>query len=358
MRFIAVYVTPPSVFVAVLIGGGYGTGREIVEFFSQYGFYGGIAGLMAAFIALTVILGCTFDLSRRLQAYDYVSFFKWLIGPLWWLYEILYILLALLVLGVLSSAAGEMLQQEFGITPPNAYALTTLLLGVLIIFGREVLQRVFMLWSVGMFTAFAAYFLFVYQSIEETSLIFETHSVSAVAISGGLLYVMYNVAIAPVLLFATQSFVSAREAWCSAFLTAAAVLMPAILFHWSFSVVAIDVANEPVPVYSVIDQYAPATFKTLFVILLIGTVVQTGSGLIHGFIERCETSFGADVEYSMPWGARLAITLGGLLVSWLLARIGLISLIAAGYTAMGVCFAFVYIFPLLFRYGFQRDSIG
>ena len=40
-RFFAVYITPPSVFVAVLIGGGYGTGREIVEFFSKHGFVTG-----------------------------------------------------------------------------------------------------------------------------------------------------------------------------------------------------------------------------------------------------------------------------------------------------------------------------
>ena len=107
-RFFAVYITPPSVFVAVLIGGGYGTGREIVEFFSKHGFVTGSGGLITSFFLFFLVLGATFDVARRLQAYEYSSFFKQLIGSVWWLYEVLYVLLAMLVLGVLSAAAGDL----------------------------------------------------------------------------------------------------------------------------------------------------------------------------------------------------------------------------------------------------------
>ena len=52
---------PGLVFQGVLIGGGYGTGREIVEYFMQWGPLGGLLGLF--FISLpvwAVILAVTF----------------------------------------------------------------------------------------------------------------------------------------------------------------------------------------------------------------------------------------------------------------------------------------------------------
>ena len=41
-RFVRVYVVPGAVFQSVMIGGGYGTGREIVEFFTSFGLLGGL----------------------------------------------------------------------------------------------------------------------------------------------------------------------------------------------------------------------------------------------------------------------------------------------------------------------------
>ena len=43
-HFFKVYVIPGCVFQSVMVGGGYGTGREVVEYFTRFGFYGGIMG--------------------------------------------------------------------------------------------------------------------------------------------------------------------------------------------------------------------------------------------------------------------------------------------------------------------------
>ena len=40
------YVLPAAVFQSLMIGGGYGTGREIVEYFSRFGLLGGLLGLL------------------------------------------------------------------------------------------------------------------------------------------------------------------------------------------------------------------------------------------------------------------------------------------------------------------------
>jgi len=42
-RFFDVYILPAAVFISVVMGGGYGTGREVVEFFTRCGLLGGAA---------------------------------------------------------------------------------------------------------------------------------------------------------------------------------------------------------------------------------------------------------------------------------------------------------------------------
>jgi len=42
-RFFNVYIVPAAVFISVVMGGGYGTGREVVEFFNRCGLLSGDA---------------------------------------------------------------------------------------------------------------------------------------------------------------------------------------------------------------------------------------------------------------------------------------------------------------------------
>ena len=43
------YFVPGIVFQSLVIAGGYGTGRELVEFFLQYGTMGGLLGITCVF---------------------------------------------------------------------------------------------------------------------------------------------------------------------------------------------------------------------------------------------------------------------------------------------------------------------
>ena len=115
-RLFRVYIVPAAVFVSVVMGGGYGTGREVVEFFTNYGLLGGLLGIGVAACVFALVLACTYEFARVFQVYDYRSFFARLIGPFWVCFEILYLLLFLLILGVVGSAAGNILEEEFGIS--------------------------------------------------------------------------------------------------------------------------------------------------------------------------------------------------------------------------------------------------
>ena len=51
-RWVRVYLVPGAVFQSVMIGGGYGTGRELVEYFVRYGVGGALKGIALSSIAI------------------------------------------------------------------------------------------------------------------------------------------------------------------------------------------------------------------------------------------------------------------------------------------------------------------
>ena len=91
---------------AVVIGGGYATGRELAEFFLSVGPWGGLYAILFATLLFSVFCSLTFVLARRLATYDYRSFFKRLLGPAWPLFELSYLLFVVLILAVYGAAAG------------------------------------------------------------------------------------------------------------------------------------------------------------------------------------------------------------------------------------------------------------
>ena len=59
---------PGLIFQSVVIGGGYGTGRQLVEFFLCTGPLDGYLGMLLATLIWSAILAVTFVLSRTLGA--------------------------------------------------------------------------------------------------------------------------------------------------------------------------------------------------------------------------------------------------------------------------------------------------
>ena len=141
-RLFQVYVVPPAVFVSVVIAGGYGTGREVIEFFTRYGLLGGLLGIGVAACMFSLVLACTYEFARVFQVYDYRSFFMRLIGRFWVCFEILYLMAFPMVVGVISSAAGSIIEQQFGVPSGVGMVGVLALVAVLVFFGRGVVEKV------------------------------------------------------------------------------------------------------------------------------------------------------------------------------------------------------------------------
>ncbi|HET6563909.1 MAG TPA: hypothetical protein VFG52_00740, partial [Xanthomonadales bacterium] len=114
-RFFRTVLMPAAIFQAVLVGPGYGSGREVIEFVSRYGALGGFLTVMVAALVFAFVLIVTYEIARLFRTFDYRSFFMVLLGRYWFLYEIILAAMLVLVLAVSTSAGARVLTDTFGI---------------------------------------------------------------------------------------------------------------------------------------------------------------------------------------------------------------------------------------------------
>ncbi|MBW8807952.1 MAG: hypothetical protein JF591_03795, partial [Lysobacter sp.] len=152
------YLLPGFAFKAVVIGGGYATGRELAEFFLPSGPWGGVAGMLLAMALWSVVCMATFVFAHSAHAYDYRSFFKQLLGPLWGLFEFAYLALLIVLLAVFGAASGAIGTAMFGW--PALVGSLCLMVGIaaFVSFGNEAVERLFKWVS---FFLYGIYALFV-----------------------------------------------------------------------------------------------------------------------------------------------------------------------------------------------------
>ncbi len=340
-------VVPGAVLVSVIMGGGYGTGREVIEYFTQYGAMGGIFGIALATVVFALVLSLTYDFARVFNVYDYRLFFKSLIGKGWLVFEGLYILLFVLVLAVISSAASNILEREFGISATAALAMLLVSISTLVLFGRNSIEKVLTFWCFGMYAVFIWYFITVWQYTDQATNGAFNFLTDTRWWQGGLLYPFYNLSVAPVLLFAARGIQSRRQSWIAGIVSAVMVMLPALLFHLTYTTSLPAVLQEPVPNYWMIANVGSKLLMIIFIVALFGTLVETGVGLIHGLIERISSAISLDDKHTVSLTFRFVIAFGAMSIALGLSRLGIIELIGQGYGAMAIGFALVYILPIL-----------
>lgn len=149
---------PGLAFKAVVIGGGYATGRELAEFFLPSGAWGGLAAIAVATLIFSLVCAVTFVFARHVRAWDYVTFFKHLLGPGWVLFEGAYVLFIVLILAVYGAAAGAIGASLLGLPTIVGTAALAAAIVAVVTFGNASVERMFAYVS---YLLYAVYALFV-----------------------------------------------------------------------------------------------------------------------------------------------------------------------------------------------------
>ena len=346
--FFKKYLLPGFVFQSVVIAGGYGTGRELVEFFLNYGPLGGFLGmLLFTTVIWSVLLAVTFEFSRKFRAYDYRTFFIKLLGPGWFVFEVIYFILLLLVLGVIGSAAGALLKYNFGLPYIVGVMVMLAAIGFLTFKGSGLIEKFLSSWSILLYAVYGL--LLVFALIKFGPEIQKNFSSAAVLPGwalGGFKYALYNLGIIPAVLFCIHHIETRKEAISAGLLGGLIGILPGVFFYISVVSHYPDVLPEEVPAYYVFQKLGTPFLLILFQIVLFGTLIETGTGFIHAVNERIRSSLEARGKKLPSW-LRPVVALTLLLIGLGISTFGLINLIAKGYGSVSWGFLVVYIIPLM-----------
>jgi uncharacterized membrane protein YkvI len=342
------YLLPGLVFQSVIIGGGYATGRELVEFFLARGPLPGLLGLLVAGLVFAAVMATAYEFARQTGAHDYRTFCRRLLGPGWVLYELAYIALVVLILAVVGSAAGELASDSLGLPPVAGTVGMMVLVGMLTFFGSALIGSVLAGWSVLLYAVYLLLFaltLAAHGDAIALSLREPPAQEGSWALSG-MRYAAYNLSL-PAVLFCMTLLKTRRQAVGAGIMTGLIAIVPALLFYAAMLAYYPAIVAQPVPALFLMMQLDLPWLRVLFQLVVFGTFVETGAGVLHAINERIDVQ-ARERGKALPRWARPAVAGALLLLSiYGATTFGIVDLIARGYGLLSWVFIAVLIVPLM-----------
>jgi len=343
------YLLPGLAFKAVVIGGGYATGRELVTFFLPSGARGGLLAMLLAMGIWSGIGSMTFVFALQTGSRDYRTFFSHLLGPFWPVFEVSYFLALMVVLAVFAAAAAAIGEALFG-WPPVCGALCLMVAITLVAtWGNDAVERLFKYVS---FFLYGTYVVFVALSLVHSGdrvIGAFAHSAPTTGwMTGGLTYAGYNILGAVVILPVLRHLTRRRDAVIAGILAGPLAMIPAMLFFICMVAYGPEVQSQTLPSDYMLAQLGLPIFRWVFHGMIFAALLESGTGGVHAINERIAQTYLGRTGRSLSSGARLGITLLILTVSmFVAARFGLVALIARGLRWLSYLILTIYVLPLL-----------
>jgi uncharacterized membrane protein YkvI len=343
------YLLPGFAFKAVVIGGGYATGRELAEFFLPSGPWGGVAAMVLAMAIWSLVCAITFAFARASRAHDYRTFFEGLLGPGWIIFEIAYVLFVILILAVFGAAAEAIGMAAFGLPHIAGSIVLAASIVVFATFGNSSVERLFKYVSILLYGVYA---LFVVLALRKFGALSAGKFVSSPPAEGwsigGLTYASYNIVGAVVILPVLRHLRSQRDAVISGLIAGPLAMLPALLFFICMIAFYPQIAAETLPSDYMLQQLQIPTFHLLFQFMIFAALLESGTGSVHAINERIATVWhsrrGTDLSHRARATIASVLLVGCMFVA---DRFGLVTLIGKGYRALAYTILAVYIAPLL-----------
>ena len=377
-------VLPAIIAQSMIIGGGYATGREVVEYAGRFGNRGwlSVAIITACF---AVVMALSFELARLAGAYDYKTWSRNLVGPFWWLVDLLILSMMMLVIAVMTAAIGEVLQQTVGLPKLLSLALALVCVGFLSWRGSGFIEKAKTWGSAALYLGYCAFAVLVLTAPVEgvaveavavaqpvaaaAATVWEAtaSATAAPATEGGLLevivaavlYVAYNVAVVPAVLFCLHRQTRRSETFSSGALAGVAMTVPfALTLACLLRSPQASVMEAEVPWLPLIGAAADgraggaALWIAIFGLVAGWTLIETAVGSIHALLRRVESNLDDLPRRWRPASGKLTpvqkagAAVGVLVAAAGLSTFGIIDLVARGYGTLAWGFIALVVVPL------------
>ena len=346
-RLFKAIILPGLLFQSVVIAGGYATGRELVEFFLSQGPLEGLLGIAVATVVWSAVLALSFELSRMTASYDYKSFFQHLLGRGWFLFEITYAMILVLVLSIIGTAAGVMFSVVTGLPPITGTLLLVCAIGFLTFKGSKTIEKVLAGWSIVLYLVYAAFLFWGFTKFgSEIIERFTFSGQSSDWFMGGIKYASYNLAVVPTILFCVSHIKSRKEAFTAGILGGLLAIIPGVLFYLVMIGFYPDILTSAVPVNDILGAMQMPLLLIIFNVVIFGTFIETGTALLHAVNERIAGVY-ISAGRKLPGYMRPTVAVVLLVLSIFVGeKVGLINLIANGYGTLTYVFLVIFILPL------------
>jgi uncharacterized membrane protein YkvI len=340
---------PGFAFKALVIGGGYATGRELATFFLPSGPRGGLWAMLLSALVWSIVCTLTFLFALQTRSRDYGTFFRHLLGPLWPAFEIAYALTLIVVLAVYSAAAGAIGTALFAWSPLVGSLLLMVCVVAVAAYGNSAVERLFQYVTVVVYGTYLLLAILVLSRFGHRSLaMFSADIPSTGWVLGGLTYGGYNIIGAVLILPVVRHMQSRRDAIVSGVLAGPMTILPAVLFFFCLLAFYPQVVNQVLPADYMLQRLNAPALRALFELMVFTALLESATGAIHACNERTAQTYRVAYGRDLPRSARLALTCVVLAVSvFLAARIGLVTLIARGYSWLALAILLIYVLPLI-----------
>ncbi|WP_338753793.1 hypothetical protein [Bacillus sp. FJAT-52991] len=278
-----------AVYVGTVIGAGFATGKEIVQFFSQFGFYGLLSIAISG--ALFIFLGAKMMMtSIELGASSFEEFNQLLFGSqLGKAVTVIQFMMLIGVLGVMLSGSGALFEERLH-WPANIGILFTIFIGFLVMTrGVQGLLAVnlFIVPLMLLFQFRLATEVAASPSFFQTLLIGKEADWTWKMWTAPFVYTALNLTLAQaVLVPLAYEIKDKRVIKRGAFLGGGALMLLMIASHVSLIQLA-NLTSYEIPMAKVVETYMPA-FHYVYAILIYGEIFTTVVGNAYGLQQQLE----------------------------------------------------------------------
>lgn len=343
------FLLPGFAFKAVVIGGGYATGRELAEYFIPSGPWGGLAGMGLAMVVWSAVCVATFLFARATRALDYRTFFTHLLGPFAVLFELAYAFNIILILAVFGAAAGSLGGAILGW--PTLYGTLCLMAGISLFttFGSSAVEKLFKWVSIFLYATYALFLTLALVKFGDRILpSFAVHVPAQGWAIRGVTYAGYNIVAAVVILPVVRHLSSSRDAVKAGLFCGPLAMLPAIVFFVCMCAFYPRIGMETLPSEFMLKQMNVPIFEMTFQLMIFAALLESGTGAVHAVNERIASAYYRRRRRDLRKSARFAVA-GAILVGsiFIANRFGLVTLIAKGYRALSYLMIVLYVVPLM-----------
>lgn len=275
-----------AVYVGTIVGAGFATGKEIVEFFTQYGVYGFFGILIAGY--LFIFTGTKMMLiASHIQATSYEAFNDYIFGKkAAFVINCFFLVMLLGVSAVMVSGAGAVFEEQLGLPKRLGVWLTVVLATAVLMFGT---RGLFLINSIVVPVMISFSIILCYEAFEPGQFLDTLLNVPEEGLTWKVLfapfsYTAFNLALAQAVLVPIASEIEDKQVirWGGML---GGFFLTIILLSGHFALMTLrDVAYYEIPAAVIMKSVASPLYG-FFIFVIYGEIFTSVIGNIFG-LER------------------------------------------------------------------------